>query len=268
MTPKGIAISEPLLSQGLHTHRGFLPRRTIPMRPQGRDGDGLIFILEGHCRYTFLDGRRFTVEKNDILYLANDARYSMDVDCDRYEFFVVNFRFVSSDPYQSAVYHPRDKEGAKQLFSRLCAHPDFHAPRAAAEGLSLFYRVLAMAIESTEASYISGKAKATAVRAAETIHAECHRPDLSVAELSAAADMSEVHFRRLFARNFGISPARYIMRARVDRAKALMADGTYSLSDIAEQSGFSSAPYFYRVFREITGTTPAAYRREFLNHPL
>ena len=86
--------------------------------------------------------------------------------------------------------------------------------------------------------------------------------------LAADAAMSEVHFRRLFARTFGISPARYIMRARVDRAKVLMADSSYSLADIAEQSGFSSPPYFYRVFRDITGSTPAAYRRELLNHPL
>lgn len=268
MLPHGIAISEPFLSRGITVYRSFIPRRTIPMRTEGRPGDGLIFILEGRCRYTFQNGLRFTAQKNDILYLANDAYYAMDVDCDRYEFLVVNFMFASPEPRQSVVYHPRDKEGTKQLFSRLCARRDIRSPRATAECLALFYRILAIAMESAEASYISGKAKATAENAAETIHAECHRPELSVTELSAAAAMSEVHFRRLFARCFGISPARYIMRARVDRAKELMADSTLSLADIAERSGFSSPPYFYRVFREITGTTPACYRREQLDHPL
>lgn len=268
MPKKDITISELFICEKPKVYRGSLPRRIIPMRTEGRASDGLIFILEGRCHYTFDDGLTFTAEKNDVLYLANSALYAMDVDCDRYEFFVVNFTFSDPEPRQSAVYRPRDKAGTEQLFARLCTRRDASSPYATAEALSLFYRILTVIMESRDSHYMSRRARDAVEHAAETIRAQCHRSALSVTELAAHAAMSEVHFRRLFARRFGISPARYIVCARIDRARDLMTDDTLSLDDVAEQSGFSSSPYFYRVFREITGTTPAAYRRELFNAPL
>lgn len=268
MPKKDITISDPCIAAPLTVYRGAIPRTAIPMKAKGRVGDGWIFILEGKCHYTFDDGVTFTASKHDILYLANNARYAMDVDCDQYEFYVINFAFADPDPRQSAVYHPRDKAGTEQLFARLCARRDLSSPSAVTESLSLFYRIFTAIIESRQSHYIGGKNRSAMESAAEVIHAECHDPSLSVTALAARAAMSEVHFRRLFAVRFGISPARYIMRARVSRAKELMSMSTLSLADIAEQSGFSSPTYFYRVFREIVGTTPATYRRELMEHPL
>ena len=268
MAKKDIANSELYINVKPQCRRGALPRGRIPLRTRGRDGDGFVFILEGKCHYTFDDGTFFTADKQDILYLANGAKYAMDVDCESYKFFVVDFLFTDIAPRQSAVYHPHDKAGTEQLFARICAKREFPSPSAAAESLSLFYRILRAVIESKQSRYVSGKARATVEKAAEAVQKMCCDSSLSVAGLAADASMSEVHFRRLFARSFGISPAKYIMRARVDRAKMLMSDHTLSLTDIAEQSGFSSSTYFYRVFREVTGTTPAAYRKELSVNPL
>ncbi len=261
------SISDLLLSELPTARAGFLTRRIIPMRQIGRDGDGLIFIRDGQCRYTFSDGTQFTAKKHDILYLANDALYRMEVDCENYSFFVVNFVLPVKETRKSTLFHPRDKDGAERLFARLCTRNDLQAPSAAAERLSLFYRIWSIALESTESHYIGGKAKATIEHAAEQIHESCYKKGLSVAELAAQAGMSEVHFRRLFARRFGISPARYIMRIRINRAKELMADSALSLADIAEQSGFTSESYFHRVFRSLCETTPAAYRRRLSEMP-
>ena len=115
---------------------------------------------------------------------------------------------------------------------------------------------------------MNGKVRATVERAAETVRNAFGDPHLSVSRLAADAAMSEVHFRRLFARRFGVSPARYIMQTRISHARELMATTTLSTEEIAEKSGFSSVTYFHRVFRELTDTTPAAYRRELRERPL
>ena len=106
MSKIDITESELYISKLSQTYRGFLPRRVIPMRVEGRALDGLILILAGQCHYLFDDGTAFTAAEGDILYLAKDAKYAMNVDCERYEFFVVNFFFADQDTRQSAILRP------------------------------------------------------------------------------------------------------------------------------------------------------------------
>ena len=265
MSKKDITESELYISKLSQTYRGFLPRRVIPMRVEGRASDGLILVLAGQCHYLLDDGTAFTAAEGDVLYLAKDAKYAMNVDCERYEFFVINFFFADQDTRKSAVLRPRDRVGIEQLFARLCTRRDL---ASVAESLSVFYRILAATVESKQSYYMNGKMRATVERAAETVRNAFGDPHLSASRLAADAAMSEVHFRRLFARRFGVSPARYIMQTRISHARELMATTTLSTDEIAEKSGFSSVTYFHRVFRELTDTTPAAYRRELRERPL
>ena len=73
--------------------------------------------------------------------------------------------------------------------------------------------------------------------------------------------MSETYFRRIFLRNFGISPIKYINNLKIDRAKDLITSGYYSISEAAEASGFHDNAYFTRKFKEATGVTPLEYKK-------
>jgi LacI family transcriptional regulator len=65
-----------------------------------------------------------------------------------------------------------------------------------------------------------------------------------------------------FRRHLDCSIGQYINRSRVDRARQLLTDTTFSSTQIAVRCGFSSAAQFARVFKRLTGTTPVAYRKE------
>lgn len=54
----------------------------------------------------------------------------------------------------------------------------------------------------------------------------------------------------------------YITNVRVSKAKYQLKSGA-SVSEVAECCGFSSDSYFVRVFRSVTGQTPAAFRNTF-----
>lgn len=86
---------------------------------------------------------------------------------------------------------------------------------------------------------------------------------ITVAELAEAAGMSESWFARAFRQTMDETPARSIARLRIERAKALLNDGTQMLVDIAADTGFADQAHFTRVFRIHTGTTPAAWRSAF-----
>jgi AraC family transcriptional regulator len=85
--------------------------------------------------------------------------------------------------------------------------------------------------------------------------------DITVTDLANVACLSIFHFTRAFAATMGVPPHRYVSRRRLENAKAMIATGRTSLSEIALGCRFSSQSSFSRAFRRATGLTPAEYRR-------
>jgi transcriptional regulator GlxA family with amidase domain len=83
---------------------------------------------------------------------------------------------------------------------------------------------------------------------------------LDVPTLARIACVSEAHFIRSFRAAFGETPNRYLQRRRVERAMWLLRSTDKSVTDICMDVGFSSLGTFSRVFRDIVGEPPSAYR--------
>jgi len=87
--------------------------------------------------------------------------------------------------------------------------------------------------------------------------------DLSVAALAGRAAMSPRHFARAFAQEMGTTPARFVERARVERARRRLEESSLGVDEIAAECGFSSAEVMRRVFLRVLHVGPAAYRSRF-----
>jgi len=75
--------------------------------------------------------------------------------------------------------------------------------------------------------------------------------------------MSERTFSRAFQRETGATPAAFVERARVDRAKALLETSDWPLDRVAERAGFGSLDSLHRAFQRRVGATPGDYRTRF-----
>jgi AraC family transcriptional regulator len=93
------------------------------------------------------------------------------------------------------------------------------------------------------------------------LHDEWQRP-LTVEELAAEHGVSAVRLSRAFQKFHSESLGEYVRRLRVQFACRRLRDPRTAIADIAMEAGFSDQSHLTRVFKRMTGRTPAAYRRE------
>jgi len=83
---------------------------------------------------------------------------------------------------------------------------------------------------------------------------------LSLHQVARAAHTGLSDFCKRFERATGLNFARYLARVRVEKAKILLLNPHYCISEIAGAVGFRSANQFHRAFKQFAGLSPTAYR--------
>lgn len=81
-------------------------------------------------------------------------------------------------------------------------------------------------------------------------------------ELSRELGYSEVYLRTLFKNTTGLSPTKYMNRARVSAAMDLLLRADLSIEDVGAKVGVLDGNYFIRMFKANTGVTPNTFRKQ------
>jgi LacI family transcriptional regulator len=85
---------------------------------------------------------------------------------------------------------------------------------------------------------------------------------ITVNDVARAAGMSRRQFERLFSAHVGRAPKAELLRLRLEHAKKLLAGTDWTLAQVAEKTGFSSAGYLHAVFSQKTTMTPGSFRQQ------
>jgi AraC family transcriptional regulator len=82
----------------------------------------------------------------------------------------------------------------------------------------------------------------------------------SIADIANFVDVHPVHLTRTFRKYQGCSVGEYVRRLRIEKAQHDISSSSYSLAEIAQRTGFCDQGHLTRVFKRLTGLTPAKYR--------
>jgi len=85
---------------------------------------------------------------------------------------------------------------------------------------------------------------------------------LRLTEIAEIAGVHHVYLARVFRRYHGCSVGEFIRRTRIDWAAEQLRTVGKTVAEIALEAGFADQSHFTRVFKSLTGTTPARYRME------
>jgi AraC family transcriptional regulator len=84
---------------------------------------------------------------------------------------------------------------------------------------------------------------------------------LTVGDLAQECRISHRHFCRAFRQSMGTAPHLFMQNARIEQAKALLAETDTRLGEVGLACGFADQSHFTRVFAQLAGMTPGAWRR-------
>ncbi len=111
--------------------------------------------------------------------------------------------------------------------------------------------------------YRGGLGSARLQRIKELVHAKME-DDLSLDEMAQSVGLSTAHFARMFRKSTGETPHQFVLRQRVERAKAMLRAPGARVLDVAVACGFKTQQHFAQVFRDVCGISPTKYRQKIL----
>ncbi len=97
-------------------------------------------------------------------------------------------------------------------------------------------------------------------RAKERIAASVGR-HLSLSDVARDVSLSVSHFSRSFRQSTGMSPHRWLVRQRMDAAKAMLLANDLTIAEITLATGYAEQSSFTKAFLQSVGMSPAAWRR-------
>lgn len=218
----------------------------------------------GEHRYASDRVRRFLAEPNSLAYIPPG--------CDLYsrsprggEYLTARFRCAQTDfGVSTGKLHNIIDPGAVRA-----AHAIRRLLMTSTAPDGLLLEQLAAVLSAAVARSTAQNAPRSTVAASMTrrrldaidehIEARLDTP-LSVADLASSIGLSSGHFSRAFHAARGKSPHDYIIDRRLKRAREMMCEDAYSLSEIAHASGFTSHAHMSTLFKQRLGVSPSHLR--------
>lgn len=88
-------------------------------------------------------------------------------------------------------------------------------------------------------------------------------PQFTTADVAEHFSISERKVGNVVKLATGIPYKEFIIKLRMERAKMLLANEEYNVSQTSESVGYNNIPYFIKTFRNYTGYTPGEYKKLF-----
>ncbi len=219
---------------------------------KNREEYGISFCIDGKITYTH-NGHTYVSDKTCAVLIPKGQSYSLYGNESGF-FPLINFQ-CKNDLIDSFLVIPlRNSESYIKDYEKIKNLSLFENSNA--KIMSVFYDILSRLSSEEKGD------KNILSPAIEYLEANYANQGLNNSLLAEICHISEVYFRRIFAQQMGTTPKQYVLDIRIRRAKQLLSSYNLTVTQIAEQCGFSSVYHFCRAFRLVTGFTPTEYRKE------
>lgn len=90
-----------------------------------------------------------------------------------------------------------------------------------------------------------------------------YKYDIGAADVAGVLGYTDVYFSKLFKQLFNDNFINYLTKTRIENAKILLKDRSFTIKEVGESVGYNDSNYFAKVFRRVEGITPSEYRLKY-----
>ena len=220
----------------------------------------LIFNLSGHSK-VFFNGKELINSAKNIRFLPVGECFEYRVErIERGECIDVFFDTDVPISDEAFIVDTSKREDLEPLFKKIFCAFVTKDEGYKFECMSLLYKIFS---ELQKNSYIPESKFRLIKPALDIIEADFLTRDIHTGELASASGISETYLKRLFGERFGVPPKKYIIQMKINHAAELLRLGRYSITQIAEMSGFSDSGFFSRQFKKYMGISPTDFIKKY-----
>lgn len=199
--------------------------------------------------------KNLNINSGDITFFPPNTPYSRIAERDK--LIAVHFETFDDFTNQICVFTPTDKEKYRNLFFEILRIYNDKKPGFHYEACSVLNKIF-MNIYADRSPFLHNHSEKF-ITAKDFMNKNYSNPQLTTADIAKACNISEGYLRKIFKKESGISPKRFLNKIRVQHAVSLINSGFYYISEVSEMVGFYDPKYFSTVYKKYAASSPKSY---------
>lgn len=220
---------------------------------KGRNYNALSFRVNAEA-YLRAGEDEVYLTDGSVAYVPENLDYARNAKVDNLIAIHFNSENYATDSVE--YFLPQNAEILHNLFVRILDCWNKKEPGYKYKATSLLYEIFG---ECYRQNFRLSSETSKIRKSIDYINENYRNKNLSITEIANCSFISEVYFRKLFRKEYGISPKRYIINLRLQYAANMIATGYFQLSEIADMAGYNDYKHFSTEFKKIMGVSPSEY---------
>ena len=241
----------------------LLPRQKDLNRRTAPNLCGIVIPVQGECSFS-LNDCNYNLNKNKILHCGSNMNIKVVTEELGIEYYVVHYRNIETlDKFKTIEKESFDLEIENRIpLLKYCEDiidkslsPDYYSKFSCKVN---FLNLIDELIKNVRASQYNDKLKLVN-KGIEYINKN-YNYAISISEISDILQVDRRRFSDVFQEVTGLSPIKYLTEYRLKEAKRLLKFSNYTISEIADMTGYNDCFYFSKTFKKNIGICPRKYR--------
>ena len=235
------------------------------------------YVTKGYGTFKF-NGKVFNLKQGDIFILLKgmQVEYVASID-DPWEYYWIGFSGSNANEYlnrtsitNSCVANCEENSKIPQIILNMCEISKTYNPSRSDDILLLkeLYSLLYALIEEFPKPFeYKDKELHTYIQDALNFINSNYMHSITVQEIADYVNLSRSYLYKMFIKNLGISPQRYLINLRMYKATLLLKSTKLPIGEVANSVGYSDSLLFSKTFSKHFSMSPLNYRNNQVNKP-
>lgn len=235
------------------------------------------YVTKGYGTFKF-NGKVYTLKKGDIFILLKgmQVEYVASID-DPWEYYWIGFSGSNANEYlnrtsitNSCVANCEENSKIPQIILNMCEISKTYNPSKSDDILLLkeLYSLLYALIEEFPKPFeYKDKELHTYIQDALNFINSNYMHSITVQKIADYVNLSRSYLYKMFIKNLGISPQRYLINLRMYKATLLLKSTKLPIGEVASSVGYSDSLLFSKTFSKHFSMSPLNYRNNQVNKP-